>query len=274
MIFKMPPPVLSENDNSLLSMTYVSQLLWHFVRDKKSPDGEVIKTSFEILNEGILLEGGRGNLKRYPNPSALPPWNEYYVRKVVLGTSIETITNLKATAIELEKTTLVSVKEHEEYLEPRAVCFADIPFNFLPIHMERYSGIGLGFRRRLLSDSYEDLRPVAYIPRLTQKSIGQHIADEASKVLKTYVKVESINNKKEGMDGEPFELIYREREWRRPADIEFNASSLACIVFRTAKELEQAHQSNKFKSLLASKVAFLNMEDFFERPNHTLGESE
>src|ERR1700692_1675833 len=120
----------------ILSMTYVSHLLWHFVRDRKSENGtETLKSSFDILNEDILQDNGRGLLLRYPRPDANAPWNHFYVRNVQLGIPESKLNDLgSSTAQEDSVTSTIPI--FKDLLEPRAVCFADIPFNFLPVHME------------------------------------------------------------------------------------------------------------------------------------------
>ena len=86
------------------------------------------------------------------------------------------------------------------------------------------------------------------------------------------MKVESVDSIKHQMDGEPFEAIYREREWRVLHNVEFDHDALACIVFRDSKEFEAAHTSSKFAPFLKRRVSLLNREDFFERPNFEGGD--
>lgn len=246
---------------NMQSMTYVSQLLWHFVRDRKGP---APASSFEILNSQILSSEGTGKLKQCPNPSAKPPWDKFYVRSVRLEVPPAAMFDLNESSADMEARVSKDVGDLLQLLEPRAVCFADIPFNFLPIHMGRYSGIGLGFRRKVLTRNYERLRPVSYVPRLSQDSVDEIIRDKATNELSPYIKVESVDNPAHSMDGEPFEAIYREREWRVLHDVDFDHDALACIVFRNAKELEDAHKSPNFIPLIKRRIALLNREDFFE----------
>lgn len=246
---------------NMQSMTYVSQLLWHFVRDRK---GTNPASSFEVLNNDILAENGSGVLKACPNPKAPPPWDKFYVRTVRLEVPASSLFNLSDNPEEIEARSSKEFGDLIQLLEPRAVCFADIPFNFLPVHMERYSGIGLGFRRKALTRNHDKLRPVSYIPRLSKESIDEVIANRETKELGPYLKVESVDSVANNIDGEPFEAIYREREWRVLHDVQFDHDALACIVFRNAKELEDAHASKKFAPLIERRISLLNREDFFE----------
>jgi hypothetical protein len=251
-------------ERNMQSMTYISQLLWHFVRDRKGSDKVPAASSFEILNREILGNDGAGKLKQYPNPTATPPWDKFYVRTVRVEVPAGSLFNLNESTAELEARSSKDLGDLLQLLEPRAVCFADIPFNFLPIHMERYSGIGLGFRRKVLTRSYDRLRPVSYIPRLSRDSIEEVIRNREINELSPYIKVESVDSASNNMDGEPFEAIYREREWRVLHDVDFDHDALACIVFRNAKELEDAHASDSFAPLIKRRIALLNREDFFE----------
>lgn len=249
---------------NMQSMTYVSQLLWHFVRDRKESATAKAATSFDVLDREILGENGAGKLKACPNPKAPPPWDKFYVRTVRLEVPSSSLFDLGESAADLEARASKELGDVLQLLEPRAVCFADIPFNFLPVHMERYSGIGLGFRRRVLTRTHERLRPVSYIPRLSKGSIEELIRDKAKNELGPYIKVESVDSAINGMDGEPFETIYREREWRVLHDVDFDHDALACVVFRNSQELEDAHRSEKFAPLIKRRISLLNREDFFE----------
>lgn len=182
-------------ETQVSSISYISRLVWHFVRDKKDDDGKIIKPSYDILEDHILRESGNGKLLPCPNPSAEPPWDKYYIRflQPEVRPSDQANTNDNPHSL-------------LQVLEQRAVCFADIPFNFLPIHMNRYSGIGLGFRRKLLSLRHDDLQPVQYIPRFNDKEIKKVLVnpEECSPgTLKKYIKVSSV--KTDSTDGETFE---------------------------------------------------------------------
>ena len=58
-----------------------------------------------------------------------------------------------------------------ELTEVPAVCFCDIPREFIGLHMKKYSQFGLSFSRRFLSDN--GAKPVIYVPLKSTTSAGK-----------------------------------------------------------------------------------------------------
>jgi hypothetical protein len=235
------------------TISYTSTLLWHFVRGWGDTFEDKAETSLSIFltsdsGTEILKDEGKGKLL------CLPPKKE----------SFHTHTFILEGAMS-ESTKENDFSETKQYIvhEPRSICFADIPINHLPIHIGRYYGIGLGFRRDIISSKVDDLKPVEYYPRKSsftlQNSCEKFIEDSKEPlVLKKYSKIPSKN--------ETFDHIYHEREWRTFEDFDFSQDELSMVFFPTSKILKKALEHEKFKKLFASGVGYICGEDLYE-PN-------
>lgn len=233
------------------TISYTSTLLWHFVRGQGETFEDKAENSLSIFltsdsGTEILQENGRGKLRRIP-----PKRDSYHNRTFTLEGALPAST---------KEDDFASAKD---YLikEPRSICFADIPINHLPIHIDRYYGIGLGFRRDIISSKIEDLKPVEYYPRKTtftlENSCEIFFGDSSNPLtLKRYAKIPSMD--------ESFEHIYHEREWRTFLDFEFSEEDLAMVFFPTRKILNRALSEAKFKTLFAKGVGYICGEDLYE----------
>jgi hypothetical protein len=228
------------------TMDFLSTTFWHFISDKKDDKGNVEWPSLDILLERVLADNGTGKLLKDPGGT------KFHARKVFLERSG---TDLSAGARPNDDSPLdvkgIPIKE------PKAVCFADIPFNFLPIHIRTYNGIGIGFDKDALL-AHTKFRPVTYFPRVVDGNLKEACEpyEEVPEILKPYSKIES--------EAEPFENIYREREWRIPEDVVFKFSDLSCIVFRTDNELLTAIADPKVQKLMKYGVSMISCERHFE----------
>lgn len=238
---------------SFKTISYTSTLLWHFVRGSGITIEEKAEASLSIFLKSesgteILKDDGKGILQRIP-----PGRDAYHNRTFTLEGALP-----------------ASAKEDDfgsakDYLvkEPRSICFADIPINHLPIHIDRYYGIGLGFRRDIISSKIDDLKPVEYYPRKTtftlENSCEVFFGNTSNPLtLKRYAKIPSMD--------ESFEHIYHEREWRTFNNFEFSEVELAMVFFPTRKILQRALSEAKFKSLFSKGVGYICGEDLYE-PN-------
>jgi hypothetical protein len=152
-------------------------------------------------------------------------------------------------------------------LEPKAVCFADIPLHNLDIHMERYkNGIGLGFQKKFLMERFQsEIQPVHYYHSITQ-SILSDISDEGNqgeRKLKPYSKIPTIKQKPD----ESFDSIYLEREWRILSDVNVSAEELAFIALRDRSDFSKFHKSPYASKLLSMGVSIVNIAEIFPREN-------
>lgn len=234
--------------NDFKTMDFLSKTFWHFIRDRRNERDEIIDPALQILLRHVLNDNCTGQLAKDPSGT------RFHERTVVVE---------KAGAVTSAGAALVDDYPGDEEFsikEPKAVCFADIPFNFLPIHIEAYNGIGLGFYREELL-WYESLRPVSYYPRVTGGTLKDacetFAAGENPRQLLPYSKITSKE--------EPFENIYREREWRIPDNIKFNHNQLSCIVFRTNAELLTAIGNEKVKNLMQNGVSMISCERHFAK---------
>jgi hypothetical protein len=236
---------------SFKTISYTSTLLWHFVRgagdnfDQKAENSLSLFLTSESGTE-ILQENGKGYLRRIP-----PKRDSYHNRTFTLEGA------LPASAKEDD----FGIAKDYFVKELRSLCFADIPINHLPIHLDRYYGIGLGFRRDIISSKIEDLKPVEYYPRKTiftlENSCEVFFGDTSHPLtLKRYAKIPSMD--------ESFDDIYNEREWRTFQDLEFSEEELAMIFFPTRKILNRALNEARFKSLFAKGVGYICGEDLYE----------
>ncbi len=241
--FKMPVGAQA----NFKTMDFLSTTFWHFISDKKDDKGNVEWHSLDILLEKVLKDGGSGKLLKDPGET------KFHARKIFLERS-----GADVSAASRPNDDSPPDAKGIPIKEPKAVCFADIPFNFLPIHIRAYNGIGLGFDKDALL-AHAKFRPVTYYPRVIEENLKDACEAylETPEILKPYAKVQS--------EAESFDNIYREREWRIPEDVVFNFSDLSCIVFRTDAELLTAIGDAKIQKLMKYGVSMLSCERHFER---------
>ena len=218
-------------------MGHVSKTLWHFVRSSAGEDPVTI-----LLEKIFSKDSDTGTLLCNPNNQGLG--HERTIRFAEFSPS----SGVNDTP-----------SSSETIYEPRCVCFADIPINFLPIHFKKYNGVALGFQRRNL-EIQRDLRPVWYIPSIFEDDLPSYLSSTNPKTLKTHVKIPSENQERD----EDFDVIYKEREWRKPADFEFSIYEVSCLIFRNRDEVRRAIEHDKVKKMIALGVSILNFHDHFE----------
>jgi hypothetical protein len=239
---------------SFKTISYTSTLLWHFVRGSGEKIEEKENNSFSIFvesdsNTEIFNGNGIGTLLCVP-----PKRSKYHSRKFVLEGS-GSIMNQNSDGIDLNQSLEYLVKE------PRSICFADIPINHLPRHIDRYYGIGLGFRKDIIVSKVSDLKPVEYYPRKTTFTLENSCevffdGTTTPLTLKKYAKIPSQD--------ETFEQIYHEREWRTFNDVKFTNEELAMIFFPSKKILQKALNHPRFQKFINSGVGYICGEDLFE----------
>lgn len=226
-----------EPNQTLNPLHYVSKTLWHFVKGRDD-------AALDILVKKILNRNATSlHLKKAPDGINF--------RRLQVAPS-------SAGGIGVGGILPKKPSGEKEILEPRAVCFADIPFNFLPIHIRTYAGLGLGFTRTELSKEHPQLRPVQYFPLITRATLNA-ARDQSRKrlTLSPYSKLPS--------NEESFEKIYREREWRITTDLKLETKLLTCVVFMTRDSLKLAMRRPKIKKLADSGVSLLACDDHFFR---------
>lgn len=221
---------------------YTSRILWHFISSSADND------ALAILLEKIFNSSDNiFTLKK--NPSAGDP---YYRRNY---SSEETMLQ------DLPKEDTSKI-----FFEPRAICFADIPFQHLNHHMNRYKdAIGLGFERQSLQEKLKHrIQPVRYIHDVSEKMWGKISSKQNDQtILNDYYKLHSYKSD----PPEDFDSIYLEREWRSLDDqFTFKAEDLAFLVLRNQNDFQTINQKNSLiGGLNQSGVSIVNVEKIFPR---------
>lgn len=237
--------------------SFTSPLFWHFVRgqgtDKHSQATNSLEKFLKAEDKNpIFFEGAKGRL--LVNPPNSESFHKRYFFLEKIGGEIGSNLNDNASS---------DLESSEQYIlsEPRSICFADIPINHLPIHINRYYGIGLGFRRDAIIVSRNDLKPVEYFPRNIDFTL-ENSCEEFNKqngnefILRKYAKVPS--------QSESFHEIYHEREWRTFSDFEFESKQLALIFFPTKNILTNALKEKRFLDFFIAGVGYICGEDLYE----------
>lgn len=237
---------------SFESISYTSTILWHFVRGQGGSLKEKENNSFNILLENILSDDNSGKL--LPVPKGKLPYHkrQFILEKEMTLADADILGGLDSLAAPQGEDVF-------ELNEPRSLCFADVPINSLPIHINSYFGVGLGFRKEVLISKLEDLKPVDYFPRKTfftlKNSCKNFKVGIYSFNLKEYAKIPSAD--------EPFEQIYHEREWRTFKDFVFSSEDLAFIFFPSKEMLLLALKEHKIKRLIMNGVSLIAGEDLY-----------
>lgn len=228
-------------------LSYTSSIIWHFVRGSGTSFEEKSDDSLKTVLDKIFVDDLKGRL--LVSPPGIK--DKFYRRNLELEISSDFFT--PGSEVPLDKSQI-------ELLEPRAICFADIPVNNLPIHINRYFGIGFGFRRNVLINKIDDLKPVHYYPRKNEFSLKtacvNYVSGENTFELHNYSKIPSTS--------ETFDEIYNEREWRSLSDIEFSHEDLALIFFPTRSSLSKALQEPKILNMVKNGVGIFCGEDMFD----------
>lgn len=229
---------------------YTSRVLWHFVRDQYDEEKKKF-TPYSAINVFNLIFDSKTqkNILK-PDPSG----KKYHSRQLQITNQTS---NADSDGTDKENFIIISVKE------PRAICFADIPFNFLPIHLENYNGIGIGFKQDNLRAQLDDLKPVDYFPT-TIDDFKEFYADsstEAEITLKKYSKIPTSHSIPEF--DEAFDKIYLEREWRTFQPFNFNLQDISMIVARTSEEKNNILRNDQVKKMLNDGLAVISLDDFF-----------
>lgn len=237
--------------------SFTSPLFWHFVKGHGKDKISQAKSSLELFlkekkDDPIFYDQAKGKLLLNP-PNSASFHTRYFSLEKNAG---EIDSNLSDNAAK-------DLAQAIQYVltEPRSICFADIPISHLPIHINRYYGIGLGFRRDSIITDREDLKPVEYYPRNIEFTL-EHSCEDFNKLngnafsLKKYAKVPS--------QSESFHEIYHEREWRTFSDFEFEPKHLALIFFPTKEILNDALKESRFLDFFKAGVGYICGEDLYE----------
>lgn len=131
------------------SQKYISKELVHFV-GRGSTQIEQFDLLLKILNEGWILHR---------------PFNPNVSGNLTVNAS-------------------ASISENEMYA-PEIICFADIPFQDLSLHMEKYSYIGISFSKELIVKAGGV--PVHYLPKNSNVKRRRSInPEEMQKIISQY----------------------------------------------------------------------------------------
>jgi len=208
---------------------YVSKVLWHFVK------GNETESASDVVIKKII-RGANNTLKK--DPSGAKHHKRAFVSTTVASSEAD------------------EIPPFIEFLEPRALCFADIPIQYLPIHLREYHGIGFGFQLDSLKAKNDGLYPVWYIPIKTEDELRKHFVKDTKNEIGSYVKLPSQE--------EPFDKIYKEREWRLLSDFTFEISDLVALVFPTNSERKTCLEYEEIREMALRGVSMLSCEDLYE----------
>lgn len=226
------------------ALGYTSEIFWHFVTAR---EGDALDT----VLEKIIDKNGDDfqiNLKKDPTSK------HFHHRKLQLESS-ELQNEPPKTSMSIQ------------IAEPRAVCFADIPFQHLDVHMARYrKGIGLGFRKEFLMNKYKSLiQPVHYYHSITEKlleKISTYNSAESTATLYDYTKIPTLDQTPE----ETFNAIYLEREWRVMEDVSISFGDLAILALRSVSDFKKIETFKEISQFLISYgVSVINIESIFPK---------
>lgn len=237
---------------SFESISYTSTILWHFVRGQGPLLKDKENNSFSVLLEYILKDDNTGRL--LPVPKGKVPYHkrQFILEKEMTLSDVDILGGLDSLGTPQKEQVF-------ELNEPRSLCFADVPINSLPIHINSYFGVGLGFRKEVLISKIEDLKPVDYFPRKTIFTLKNSCEDfkvgSFSFKLKEYAKIPSSD--------EAFEQIYHEREWRTFKDFSFTSEDLAFIFFPSKELLSRSLKEKKIMGLIEKGVSLIAGEDLY-----------
>ena len=235
-----------ENPVDFDVLGYTSKVFWHFIRDDIKEDKVLEWTAIDRFN--LIFN----NAQEFPR-LLVDPRNQKYHRRLLLpgefGGKLDSGPNTDSIKV----------------FEPRSLCFADIPFNFLPIHLKRYCGIGLGFKKEALQARVSDLKPVDYFSSVSDTFKPFFVKSEDTEKkeihLKEYSKIPTENENP--VYREIFEDIYLEREWRTFSDLEFYLSDVSMIVARTKEEKSNILKNEIVKIWLPEGLAVICLEELF-----------
>jgi hypothetical protein len=235
-----------ENPVDFDVLGYTSKIFWHFIRDEIKEDKIVEWTAISRFNSIFNAKMSKAQL-------LVDPKGDKFHKRILVQSKFNGSLNPN------------SVPEMIGVLEPRSLCFADIPFNFLPIHLKRYSGIGLGFKKSSLLDRVSDLKPVDYFYSVSDEFKSFFVKNENKEKneieLKKYSKIPTDNENP--VYKEEFEDIYLEREWRTFADLEFFLADLSMVVARTREEKDSIMENKIIQSWLPKGLAVICLDDMF-----------
>lgn len=131
---------------------YVSPILYHFVGRSADNDDRIFEILLKILEQKVLKFDPNNNL-----PNSVKTFQDDALK------SLGEISNIPA------------------------VCFCDIPFTELDIHTNKYSRVGLGFKKDSLLK--KGVRPVWYIPKdgystiVTTEKVGDRFPKDLKQIL-------------------------------------------------------------------------------------------
>lgn len=234
------------------NISYTSTILWHFVRGNGRTYDSKEDDSLDILTNYILKDDATGRLVAIPPKKEKFHKRNFSLEKAMVLSDIDRMSDWGSMA-------MPSAGEVYSLKEPRAICFADIPINSLPIHIDGYFGIGLGFRKEILVAKIDDLKPVDYYPKktiFTLKNACVGFKDTKYQFdLRKYSKIPS--------EDEPFEQIYHEREWRTFDKLDFNSNELAVMFFPSKRILTKSLKNKKIRKLIDLGVGYITGEDLY-----------
>ncbi|MBI2602069.1 MAG: hypothetical protein HYW48_03350 [Deltaproteobacteria bacterium] len=233
------------------NIDHVSNILWHFIGPKNN---ESIKRSLQRLE--TFFEGTVDRSVLVLKPHTDEPHRRQF--------SLPCGDSLSASEMGEPNANFPLV----DIVEPRALCFCDIPFNQLGGHMNRYGSIGIGLRKNEVINRFVEfgIRPVLYYPvndphefLTTQQALWTR-RDDATE-LGNYVKVPTLFPKtKENRNTESFDQIYEEREWRGFKEIRLNFWDIAFLLLPNR---DIPIESENLNNLMQSHVGLIVASDIF-----------
>ncbi|MBU0644092.1 MAG: hypothetical protein KJ731_15655 [Alphaproteobacteria bacterium] len=138
-----------------------------------------------------------------------------------------------------------------DLLFPNITCFADIPFEALPLHMGKYSCFGLSFTKRYVA-KYGG-RPVMYFPiwgddphnqlfgrmalqRMNDTIMAIEVAKSEGQITNDVIRmiymeflafIKPFNVELENEHGDQ---VYMEREWRKVGNLQFDVNDIKRVI--------------------------------------------
>jgi hypothetical protein len=211
-------------------MNYYSNIYWHFTGSPENIDWSKVKSPKEILDFGMPKDDNK----------SIEVLFKILESKVLLATCKEMIS--------------------EDLYTSKFCCVTDIPIQNLSEHRKYYGNIAIGFKSTRIQENFN---PVLYISpknlrykvkfvnnedyplRLFNKTFGSRINKEKKRKSSPFNKLfkveKSIDTEQLGnyifhhfkitnFSDNSNDTFYREREWRRLSDFEFDIKDIASFI--------------------------------------------
>ena len=230
------------------NLNHVSNILWHFLGRGITEEEALRRLEKKIERETFILE-----------PHICDGAN--HIREVL----ISSVSMFPAPQPPQPKTLQV--------LEPKAVCFCDIPIHNLPSHMNKFGNVGIGVLKSWVMKQQFGIRPVLYYPlvspnELLETKLGHWKLDQDQNILlDRYLKIpthfgppDAEEMKRKGT--ETFPGIYEEREWRSFERTIIEIQEIAFVILPNRNSVNSSFE--KLASLLLAPVGRIFANDLFE----------